>query len=126
VMHPLFRSAPLRSWGVFGGPLWTRNVEAASPYLLALRTADIVEALAQGPSADWRGLFHGLCRALTARAPQARGVVDAGARALLAPGGAWPAPAQAVIGEGERYLHPFLTLCPERGLSLARRTPHAA
>ena len=45
--HPLFRGASLRSWGVFGGPLWHRNVRAGSPWGIAFRRAALARALEQ-------------------------------------------------------------------------------
>ena len=66
VAHPLFRGEPLRQWNMFGGPLWRRNVEAASPYLLAFRTADLVRTLAATPRGGWRQMFHSACQPLVA------------------------------------------------------------
>lgn len=125
VVHPLFRGAHLRRWGVLGGPLWHRNVTAASPYLLALRTAEAASALRAAGTMDWQRAFHWVCRDL-AEARGRRGVVDPSARAIVAVGAAWPAPTQAMIGEGDRYLHPYLTITPEDGVTFREETPHAA
>ena len=127
IAHPLFHGAPLRVWGLFGGALWHRNVDAASPYMLALRTRDAATALREARGADWRGAFHRICLALTqARGPQGRGVVDASARAVIAEGQGYITPAQGMIGAADRYLHPYLSISPERGIILAKGLAYAA
>ena len=126
VAHPLFRSEALRRWNLFGGPLWHRNVEVASPYMLAFRTAEVKEALAGITEGSWQHRFHDVCEALIRSRANGRGVVDPTARALIAPGLAFPQPAQGMIGPAGRYLHPYLTITPQRGMVLAQGVPHAA
>ncbi len=126
VAHPLFRDAPLREWGLFGGALWHRNVETASPYMLALRTAEAVQALRGGTACGWFELFHQACIHLAAQRPGGRGVVDACARAVIAEGLAAPSPSQGMIGSADHWLHPFLTITPERGIVLTKGLSHAA
>jgi glycosyltransferase involved in cell wall biosynthesis len=124
VAHPLFRSEPLRQWNVFGGALWHRNVETASPYILALRTADARRAFAAAPRGGWQELFHHVCAALTAERKDGRGVVDPNARAIVSAGGAYPAPGQGLIGSAGRYLHPYLTIDPKGAIVLAKDISH--
>ncbi|WP_174301965.1 glycosyltransferase [Caulobacter sp. S45] len=126
VAHPLFRGEVLRQWNVFGGALWHRNVELASPYLLALRTHEAHRALAEAPRGDWRGVFHHVCQVLVAEREGGRGVVDPNARAILALQAAYPAPAEGMIGTARRYLHPFLTIGPAGGIALVKDVPHEA
>ena len=127
VAHPLFRGEALRSWSLFGGTLWHRNVEAASPHLLALRTADARRALAAVPAGGWRERFHLACQMLVEeRGAGGRGVVDPNARAILAAGVIPPGSGQGLIGEGRRYLHPYLTVAPGGALTLAKEPRDAA
>ncbi len=126
VAHPLFRGESLRRWSVFGGALWHRNVEAASPYILALRTADIRRTLASAPRGGWQQMIHHLCQSLVAERAGGRGVVDPTARAIIAPGAAYLAPGQGLVGSGGRYLHPYLTLGPTGGIELAKDINHEA
>ena len=126
VAHPLFRGEALRQWNVFGGALWHRNVEAASPYVLALRTADLRRTLATAPRGGWQQTIHHVCQALVAERAQGRGVVDPTARAIVAPGAAYPAPSQGLVGSAARYLHPYLTLGPAGGIQLAKDLPYEA
>lgn len=126
VAHPLFRDAPLRRWGVLGGPLWQRNVDTASPYILALRTGETVEALRKLPGMDWQRAFQHVCVTLAAQREQGRGVVDPSARAIIAPGLAFDAPVQAMIGCSSPYLHPFLTITPKLGITFNHELVDAA
>ncbi len=125
VAHPLFRGSGLRQWGAFGGPLWHRNVATASPYLLALRTSEAARGLAALAALDWQHAFHRLCADLT-QVGERRGVVDPSARAIVAPGCAFPAPAEGLIGQGDGFFHPYLTLTPERGIALREARDYAA
>ena len=43
--YPLFSGEPLRSWGVFGGALWHRNVSFGSCYFTTFSTAAVKECL---------------------------------------------------------------------------------
>ena len=111
---------------MFGGALWHRNVELASPYLLALRTVEAQRALAEAPGGDWQGVFHHVCQTLVGGRAQGRGVVDPNARAVMAPQAAYAAPTEGMIGQARRYLHPFLTISASGGIALAKDTPHEA
>lgn len=124
VAHPLFRGEPLRQWNVFGGALWHRNVETASPYLLALRTSDARRALAAAPRGGWREGFHQACRMLVMERENGRGVVDPNARAIMESSAIPPAPCQGLIGKAGRYLHPYLTLTREGNIALAKEVPN--
>ena len=124
VAHPLFRGEPLRQWNLFGGALWRRNVEAASPYLLAFRTPEIVRALAGAPCGGWPQTFHAACQTLVAGRPGGRGVVEPNARAVIAPGTVPAAP--GLVGRAARYLHPYLTFAAQGAIVLAKDLPHEA
>ena len=124
VAHSLFRGEGLRRWNLFGGALWRRNVEVASPYLLAFRTRDIGRALAAVPSGGWRQMFHAACQVLAAERAEGRGVVEPNARAIIAPAAVPPAP--TVIGAATRYLHPYLTFGAEGAIVLAKDCSHEA
>ena len=126
VAHPLFRGEALRQWNVFGGALWHRNVETASPYILALRTADLRRILADAPRGGWQQMVHHVCRTLAAEREDGRGVVDPNARAIIAPAAAYPAPREGLVGPAARYLHPYLTLGPTGGIELVKDLPHEA
>lgn len=76
---PLFTQMPLRHWGMLGGPLWYRNVSAASPFMFALKRSAI-------PASGWQALqwnqaLTKLC-ALTSE-QGLRGLVDPHARAYI-------------------------------------------
>ncbi len=124
VAHPLFRGEPLRQWNMFGGALWRRNVEAASPYLLAFRTADLVRTLAATPRGGWRQMFHSACQTLVAGREHGRGVVEPNARAVITPGSVPATP--VLVGRIARYLHPYLTLGAQGAIVLAKDLPHEA
>ena len=55
-----------------------------------------------------------------------RGVVDPTARAIVAPGAAFAAAGQGLIGRPGRYLHPYLTIGPQGVLALAKEAFHEA
>lgn len=64
---PLFHGSALFSFGWFGGPLWYRNMRAASPYAIAMRQGDAQAAIAamaaqSGKASD----FSALCLQLSA------------------------------------------------------------
>ncbi len=124
IAHPLFRGEPLHQWTVFGGPLWRRNVETASPNLLAVRTADIVRALAVEPRSGWSQVFHAACRRLVDEREGGRGVVEPNARAVMASDAISAAP--ALVGRIARYLHPYLTLGSQGEIVLVKDLPHEA
>lgn len=126
VAHSLFRGEALRQWNLFGGALWHRNVETASPYVLALRTAEFRRALAAAPRGGWQQTIQHVCRALVAEREQGRGVVDPTARAIIASGAAYLPPGQGLVGPAARYFHPYLTLGPTGGIELAKDIPHEA
>lgn len=100
--QPLFHRSPLRQWGAFGGPLWYRNVSAASPSALAIkRSAWAGDAFTGAALLD-------ACTALCARARDAglRGVVTPHARVFVA------RPGKAAAGDydpgfaRDPYFHP--------------------
>jgi glycosyltransferase involved in cell wall biosynthesis len=126
VAHPLFRGEGLRRWNLFGGPLWHRNVNAASPYMLAFRTADVRTAMPLVGRGGWQGVFHNICQHLVDQYPEGRGVVDPTARAIIEHGGAYARPAQGMLGSAQRYLHPFITIAPKGGMDLAKDLHHEA
>lgn len=117
VAHPLFLGEHLRRWGVMGGPLWHRNVDTASPYLLALRTRDVVQTLRTAVGSDWQRALQGACLSAAAGRQGGRGVVDPTARAIVSKGGTFTPPAEAMIGQAGPYLHPYLTITPARGIA---------
>ena len=126
VAHPLFHGEHLRRWGVMGGPLWHRNVETASPYLLALRTRDVVGALRVAGGCDWRTALQDACLAAVAARDGGRGVVDPTARAIVSKAGVFAPPAEAMIGRPGRYLHPYLTITPQQGIVFRDEVDDAA
>ena len=88
---PLFNGSALFSFGWFGGPLWYRNARACSPYAIAIKGRDVVEALNyQTGDTGSRDDFVEFC--LTLCADNRRGVIDPFARVFFshAPEGSWP------------------------------------
>jgi hypothetical protein len=84
----LFAGDYLYSWGIFGGPLWYRNVVAANPYLIAVKgelAAGLGERRLDGVEAV-DALVRDLCVGAYARGlrgltvPKARGVLAADGR----------------------------------------------
>ena len=124
VDHPLFRGERLRAWNALGGVMWHRNVEAASPYLLALRTADIRRMLPAVARGAWRQSFHRLCRALADERQGGRGVIDPSARAIL--GFVPPLQPQGLIGHARPYLHPYLTIGTQGVIAFAKSPSNEA
>lgn len=114
--QPLFHGTPLRHWGPLGGPLWYRNVSAASPAALSVKRAAWdaqPESSAQGPDA-----WTALCKA--ANELGLRGVVTPYARVTVAQAG--PAGMYDPGFARDPYFHPSfasvvpLTLRSEREL----------
>jgi glycosyltransferase involved in cell wall biosynthesis len=112
VVHPLFRGEHLLPWTPFGGPLWRRNVETASPYILAMRSRDAAAALRRVANGGVQQVLQAACLALVNDGANGRGVVEPVARVLLQGGGAYPPPAQGSIGDCGRYFHPALAIAP--------------
>ena len=81
---PLFRGIPPWQWGWFGGPMWYRNVSAASPWALAVKADAWDEVEGFNPSQPEAGVFVALCRRL--RRAGYRGLVEPHARIGLGPG----------------------------------------
>jgi glycosyltransferase involved in cell wall biosynthesis len=88
---PMFNGSPLYSFGWFGGPLWYRNAQAASPYAVAMNARDIElalsgidEAMEQEPS------FAQFCLSLTSNGR--RGLIDPFAKVYFdkPPESHWP------------------------------------
>jgi O-antigen biosynthesis protein len=87
---PLFAGDRLHSWGVFGGPLWYRNVQVASPYIVAFKSAPAAKAALhlRKPDGKLQGLSQMLSHVLIQN--NFRGVSIPTARAQLALGGLLP------------------------------------
>jgi hypothetical protein len=76
--QPLFHGFPLRHWGPFGGPLWYRNVSAASPVALSVKRS-VWEPL--GPNELWPQASVAICRSASRNGM--RGVVSPHARVFV-------------------------------------------
>ena len=87
---PLFRGIPPERWGWFGGPMWYRNVSAASPWALAVKADAWREVDGLNPAADASAAFLALCQRL--RRAGYRGLVEPHARIGLGPGPLPPVP----------------------------------
>jgi hypothetical protein len=103
VTQPLFHGSPLRHWGPLGGPLWYRNVSAASPAALSIkRSAWNGQDFEAGP---WTHAAAMMCRRI--RDSGLRGVVTPYARVYVA------RLAKEEVGEydpqfaTDPYFHPF-------------------
>jgi hypothetical protein len=81
---PLFRDVPPWQWGWFGGPMWYRNVSAASPWAVAVKADAWAEVDGFGPGQPPADPFLALCRRL--RCVGYRGVVEPHSRITLGPG----------------------------------------
>jgi O-antigen biosynthesis protein len=101
---PLFRNEPLRRWGVFGGPLWHRNVRSASPYLLAFKTNALSTAACLKPGVGLNRAIEGLCAAVLDGG--LRGVVVPNARAILSAGAELPVPEFDASLREDPFFHP--------------------
>jgi hypothetical protein len=124
VTHSLFRGERLLHWGPFGGPLWRRNVDTASPYLLAMRTSEaarVLEELAGG----LQEVFHEACARLTEDGVR-RGVVEPTARVMLASGGGYPPALQGSVGDCGGFFHPELAISSAGKIVLSQGAPHVA
>ncbi len=119
---PLFRGIPPWQWGWFGGPMWYRNVSAASGWALAVKADAWHEVEGFNPSQDAAGVFPALCRRL--RRAGYRGLVEPHARIGLGPGPLPPVPAfDSSLGD-DPYFHPaFSGVVP---LTLSSGTAAAA
>jgi hypothetical protein len=118
----LFHGEHLLHWGLFGAPLWRRNVETASPYLLAMRTSEaarVLEDLAGG----LREVFHTACARLTGCGLR-RGVVEPTARVMLASDGGYPPALQGSIGDCGRFFHPDLAISSAGRIVLSQAVAH--
>ena len=102
---PMFNGSPLFSFGWFGGPLWYRNAQAASPYAVAMNARDIEaalssldEALEQGPS------FTKFCLSLSANG--LRGLINPFAKVYFEkqPESHWPN--QGLLYHSDPYFNP--------------------
>lgn len=71
--QPLFHFTPLRHWGPLGGPLWYRNVSAASPVVLSIKRT--VWSRLKACPGSWPDTCTALCKAST----------DAGLRGMVTP-----------------------------------------
>lgn len=78
--QPLFQGTPLRHWGPLGGPLWYRNVSAASPTAIAFKRDQLDLAsyasmpLAEAVVACCAGALAGGLRGLVS--PHARAIIE--------------------------------------------------
>ena len=93
------------SFGWFGGPLWYRNARACSPYAIAIKGQDVLEALMnQTDNAGSRDNFVAFCLALCV--DNRRGVIDPFARVYFsdAPEEAWPN--DGAQFHNDPYFHP--------------------
>ena len=102
---PLFNGSALFSFGWFGGPLWYRNARACSPYAIAIKGQDVLEALMnQTDNAGSRDNFVAFCLALCV--DNRRGVIDPFARVYFsdAPEEAWPN--DGAQFHNDPYFHP--------------------
>jgi hypothetical protein len=101
--QPLFHGTPLRHWGPMGGPLWYRNVSAASPAALSIKRLLWVGRHFSG--ASWPDACTAICS--SAREAGLRGVVTPHARVFVA------RPPAGAVGEydpgfaDDPYFHPF-------------------
>ncbi len=103
---PLFRDTPLRHWGVFGGPLWYRNVRTAYPYLAGCKRQAWIRTKASQAGRSWPEEFAARCRAMFS--PAARGVVTPYARAYMAYAVYESTPVRDASYEDDPYFHPAL------------------
>jgi SAM-dependent methyltransferase len=107
--QPLFSGTPLRHWGSLGGPLWYRNVSAASPAALSIKRSVWVDR--HFPGASLTDACTALCKGV--REVGLRGVMTPHARIFVA------RPPARVVGEYDSgfsedpYFHPFFqSVCP--------------
>jgi hypothetical protein len=107
--QPLFCGTPLRHWGPLGGPLWYRNVSAASPAALSIKRSVWVGRHFSGASLT--DACTALCRGV--REVGLRGVMTPHARLFVA------RPPACAVGEYDSgfsedpYFHPFFqSVCP--------------
>lgn len=114
--HPLFRGAALRSWGVFGGPLWHRNVRAGAPWCLAFRREALARALSRhevrSDDSDWT---TNVC--LDAINNRDRGVVVPPIRITIDDAGIPPPPPFDPSLANDPYFHPALYSATEPRLA---------
>jgi hypothetical protein len=78
--QPLFRGMPLRHWGPLGGPLWYRNISAASATAIAFKRDRL--QLQKHIATPWPEAIAAICGDL--RNADLRGVLSPHARAYLA------------------------------------------
>lgn len=110
---PLFRGIPPWQWGWFGGPMWYRNVSAASGWALAVKGDAWHEVDGFNPSQDPAAVYPALCRRL--RRAGYRGVVEPHARIGLGPGPLPPVPPFDPSLGDDPFFHPaFSSAVPLR------------
>lgn len=101
---PLFRGIPPWQWGWFGGPMWYRNVSAASPWALAVKADAWSEVDGFDLPDDPAAVFPVLCQRL--RRAGYRGLVEPHARIGLGPGPLPPVPPFDTSLGDDPYFHP--------------------
>ncbi len=77
--QPLFQGMPLRHWGLFGGPLWYRNVSAAGDTAITFKRDRL--QLSKYRETPWQRAIVSIC--IDARGSDRRGVVVPRARAFV-------------------------------------------
>jgi len=115
---PLFRGAPLRSWGWLGGPLWYRNCSAVSPNGVAFKRS-VWQSIGLRPvtaGMGWRSEFLQRCRIATKS--EYRGMVNPHARVYFDSMSAQTIPVWDSSFGDDPYFHPaFSSVSPLRLLS---------
>jgi hypothetical protein len=100
---PLFHQSPLFSFGWFGGPLWYRNMSAASPYAIAMSADDILTILSTFQYSE-ESHFSAFCLALTQGGR--RGLINPFAKVYFEkpPESHWPN--EGSLYHQDPYFHP--------------------
>lgn len=118
--QPLFRDMPLRHWGPLGGPLWYRNVSAASPVALSVKRS--VWGLSSGTAAlAWTDACTALCKA--ANEAGLRGVVTPYARVMVTSRTAGDTGSYDPGFAHDPYFHPSFGSVVPLTLRSSRETP---
>lgn len=110
---PLFRGIPPWQWGWFGGPMWYRNVSAASPWALAVKADAWAEVDGPNGARASTDAIVALCRKV--RRAGYRGLVEPHARIGLGPGPLPPVPPfHPSVGDDPCFHPAFSSVVPLR------------